>query len=347
MIDTRPHIPIRKRALLASHSLIQAFGLSGIYCALHKPTGATILMFHSVAEDADAAWIDPRNRIGPMTFRHHIAFLASHRRVISIDELASALREGRTVPQGSVVITIDDGYRDTLTVAAPILAERGLPATIYLATGYVSREENQWIDQLYSAFSTRTRQRLRLAGEEDWRDIREPKACGTAYRSVAGKLLEASHEGRQSILDRLNDELAPEGRPPRLTLSWDEVRELRRSYPLIGIGGHTRDHIDLSSIAPDAASLEIAACALDVKNALGESPRHFSFPYNRTGIGLEKALEGSGFDTAATSGPNVLIGPGTSRYALPRIEAPESGTRLGFYTSGAYPALSVALAGRR
>jgi peptidoglycan/xylan/chitin deacetylase (PgdA/CDA1 family) len=332
--------------LFMMHSLMQYSGLASVYAARRGAIGATILMYHSVADDADAAWIDPCNRMDPVAFRRQMTFLARRRHVVSMDDLSAAIREGRALPRGSVAITIDDGYRDALTVAAPILAELGLPAIVYLATGYVARMQNQWIDQLYSLFSARTADRIRAPLEPEDRDLRRFPARVAAYRAIARRLLASSRAERESMLNDLEAQLRPSSLPPRLTLSWNEVRALRKEYPSIAIGGHTRDHVDLSSMGVDEAGLEIAACAMDIESELGERPRHFSFPYNRTGPGLERSLERGGFVSAVASGPAVLVGPGNSCYALPRIEAPRSDPRLKFYTSGAYPALSLALTGR-
>ena len=332
--------------LLAAQSLMQEFGLVAAYNLVHAPIGATILMYHSIAAEADAPWIDPCNRLSPETFRRQMDFLARHRHVVSMDDLASAVRDGVPLPRGSVAITIDDGYRDALTVAAPILAECGLPATLYLATGYVSRMENQWIDQLYSTFAARTCDEIHVPWEKGGGDLGNSRTCLATYRKIAKKLIDSSRKERASILAEIGDQLRPSRRPPRLTLSWDEVLELRSEYPLIGIGGHTRDHIDLTSIGHAGAEEEIRACSLDIQDALGERPRHFSFPYNRTAPGLESVFERVGFETAVSSGPDPLIKAGSPRFALPRIEAPNGYSRLRFYTSGAYPGLSLALTGK-
>jgi peptidoglycan/xylan/chitin deacetylase (PgdA/CDA1 family) len=212
-----------------------------------------------------------------------------------------------------VCITFDDGYRDNLTVAAPVLEKYRLPATLFLATGFVERAENQWSDTLH------------------WLLGRRPCPAGLHTR-----LLEASHGERVALLDELERQLAPAGKPPRLMLDWDEARRLLRRYALFEIGGHTRDHLDLTKHRGEARA-QIDGCAEDLRRELGIEPRHFSYPYARWCAETRAAVIASGWASAVGAGAPPRIGADSDRYALPRVEAPRTMTQLAFKTSGAYP----------
>jgi peptidoglycan/xylan/chitin deacetylase (PgdA/CDA1 family) len=238
-----------------------------------------------------------------------MAFLREARRVVPLSRLVDDIAAGISPPAGTVCITFDDGYRDNLTVAAPILEKYRLPATLFLATGYVERAETQWSDRLY---------RLSLPAPE--------------HRRLHARLLEASHDERVRLLDGLQ---AAE-KPPRLTLDWDEARRLCRRYPLFEIGGHTRDHLDLTR-HPGEARAQIEGCALDLRRELGVEAQHFSFPYGRWCAETRRAVIGAGWRCAVVTDAAPRIGPASDRYAMARVEAPRSMTQLAFKTSGAYP----------
>jgi peptidoglycan/xylan/chitin deacetylase (PgdA/CDA1 family) len=263
--------------------------------------GAIILMYHSVAADAKARFIWPGNRIAPATFERQIAFISAHRRVVTLSELVDDIARGITPPAGTVCITFDDGYRDNLTIAAPILAKYQLPATLFLATGLVERAENQWSDTLYSLAS--------------------------GARGLHAQLIEARHEERLALLAGLKGE-----RQPRLTMNWDEARELARRYPLFEIGGHTRDHIDLRRHGGEAARAEIAGCAEDIERELGVRPRHFSFPYARWSAETRAMVIAAGWRSAVGMGESVRIGARSDRFAMPRLQAPRYTMQLRFQT---------------
>ena len=274
-----------------------------------RPAGAIILMYHSVARDEQARFVEPPNRMPPALFDRQMAFLRDERRVVPLSRLVEDLVAGRSPAAGTVCITFDDGYRDNLSVAAPILEKYRLPATLFLATGYVERAEAQWSDRLH---------RLALPARE--------------RRRLHERLLEASHAER----GRLLDEFKIAEKSPRLMLDWDEARLLLRRYPLFEIGGHTRDHLDLTQHAGEARA-QIDGCAADLRRELGVEPRHFSYPYERWCAATRRAVVAGGWDSALGTGTRARIGPATDRYAMPRVQAPRSMTQLRFKTSGAYP----------
>jgi peptidoglycan/xylan/chitin deacetylase (PgdA/CDA1 family) len=270
--------------------------------------GVIILIYHSVADDDAAPYIEPANRVDPRTFERQMAFLAAERRVLGLSALVDEIAAGRTPSAGTVCITFDDGYRDNLTVAAPILDKYRLPATLFLPTGLIERREAQWSDRLH------------------WLSL--PAA---EHRRLHAQLLEASHDERMRLLGEIQDA----AEPPRLMLDWDEAHALARRYPRFEIGGHTRDHLDLTR-HPGEMRAQIEGCAADLRRELGPGERHFSYPYGRWSAETRQAVIDAGWRSAVATGAARRSGPGIDRYAMPRVAAPRSMTRFAFKTSSAY-----------
>ncbi len=105
--------------------------------------GVPVLMYHAFSDSAQASrYVTPRR-----TFARQMLLLKALRfRVISFEELAQCLREHRLPPPRSVVITIDDGYKDNLEVAAPILRRRRFPATLFLVSDRLGQRAD-WSDE--------------------------------------------------------------------------------------------------------------------------------------------------------------------------------------------------------
>jgi peptidoglycan/xylan/chitin deacetylase (PgdA/CDA1 family) len=93
--------------------------------------GTTILMYHALGADGEPAsrFILPRR-----AFERQMRTLARRRRVLALEELVALRRTHRLPPPRSIVITFDDGYRDTRVLAAPLLARLELPATLFLVS---------------------------------------------------------------------------------------------------------------------------------------------------------------------------------------------------------------------
>ncbi len=322
--------------------VLQWSGLGALYCRAADVHGATIQMYHSVSTPDFCPWIDPRYVIPRDLFEAQMHFLSRHRTVVSFSRLVQMLEGGEPILAGTVVVTFDDGYLDTLRVAAPILNQYGLPATLFPVTGYVGRGQNQWGDETFRLFVSHTREKLNLPGiTASTVDLRDPRAKAAAFESLQDWFKGALPDERAGMLANLEEQLRPEETPPRLTMNWDDVRELVRSHPGIGIGLHGAEHLDLTAHDLSVARDDLEQCLEAARRELGQRPDQFAFPYNRISQGVCELVRQSGFQSAVASGKETLITRGSDRMALPRIEVCRSMSLFRFRTSGAYPALPL------
>jgi peptidoglycan/xylan/chitin deacetylase (PgdA/CDA1 family) len=89
------------------------------------------MMYHHVAETRSVR----ADTVSPQRFEWHMAYLRNHRfNVLSLDALAQAVRQKKSLPAKSVVITFDDGYEDNYTHAFPILKKYRFPATVFVSS---------------------------------------------------------------------------------------------------------------------------------------------------------------------------------------------------------------------
>lgn len=99
-----------------------------------KKQGVVILLYHSIA---DTSW---SYAVAPEVFERHVRYLKAHHRLLPLSEVVAALEKNASLPRG-VVITFDDGYRDFLLHALPVLERYEVPATLFVCTGEVDRKE--------------------------------------------------------------------------------------------------------------------------------------------------------------------------------------------------------------
>ncbi|MGZ5438009.1 MAG: polysaccharide deacetylase family protein [Pyrinomonadaceae bacterium] len=93
----------------------------------------SILVYHTINKtDGPTACAET---ISPERFEDQLRWLSRRRRVVSLEE--TLIRS----PKDSVVaITFDDGYRDNLTIALPLLEKYSLPMTLFVVAGFVDSD---------------------------------------------------------------------------------------------------------------------------------------------------------------------------------------------------------------
>jgi len=145
-----------------------------------------VLMYHKVSPGKKEKY-----RIIPERFTNQMEYLSKKGyQTISPDELLGVVRKRRILPEKSVLLTFDDGYKDNFTYAYPILKKYHFKATIFLVTQYMGRK---------SEWSKREEETL------SWEEIIEMKEEGFSFGShthTHPNLLELS---RDKVLSEIRD----------------------------------------------------------------------------------------------------------------------------------------------
>lgn len=126
--------------------------------AAAEGSGVTVLIYHRFGETKY-----PTTNIDVERFQEQLEYLKKNNyTVISLQKLVQLLHEGKKLPDRSVVITIDDGYRSVYDNAWPLLKEYGYPFTVFLYTK--ATEDNHW-------------------NYLNWDQVREMKAAGVDFQN--------------------------------------------------------------------------------------------------------------------------------------------------------------------
>lgn len=237
---------------------------------------------------------------------------------VSLDEAQRRLaeRDGRRF----AALTFDDGYRDTLEVALPLLERQRAPFTVFCATGFIERSARLWWLELEEAI-----RRLDEVEVGPWRiAARTPAEKSAAFASLYWRLrgrpeaemLEAT--GDLARRARVDCGALGEG----LFMDWSEIERLGR-HPLATIGAHSVTHRRLAHWSVEEARAEMADSKAALENRLQMEVRHFAYPVgDRNSAGpREFALARElGFATAVTSRPGMLFFEHAERMTeLPRV----------------------------
>jgi peptidoglycan/xylan/chitin deacetylase (PgdA/CDA1 family) len=292
-----------------------------------------ILTYHRVNDDAD----DFLPAVPASVFERHMAYVASAYRVMPLAEMVERAQKG-SLPRNSLAITFDDGYRDNLTHAAPILHRLGLPATIFLATGLIGTGTSSWFDRLSVALKLTRVESVRTPWEETF-ILRDQAARLAALDRALGYLKTLRDDELQRVLDRFLEALGvPDAMASKnLMLDWDDVRALRGLG--FDVGGHTVSHVILSRVSDERAWAEIRGSSEAIEASLGTKPTAFAYPngrpedYTRSTIDLVRR---AGFAWAVTT-----------RFGLNTRETPAYELRRGGPWESDVPTFALKLAAYR
>jgi peptidoglycan/xylan/chitin deacetylase (PgdA/CDA1 family) len=253
-------------------------------------------------------------------FRSQLEYLIKYHQVISLNELVDAYAHGRPLPERSVVITLDDGYRSNYTLAFPLLKQFKIPAAIFLTTRFVDKEEWFWTDRIEYALNKARPTRFELRIDPDANggtalpiECRDRESRISSEKQVRMKLKTIPQESRSKVIEaleeRLGTKLSQEDRPPEIyrPLEWAEIMEMTQTG-LVLLGSHSHTHKILTKCQPLTLERELSLSREMIERRAGLPCRFFCYPNGNVGDFNEETKRGlkkAGYRSGLTSVPGV------------------------------------------
>jgi peptidoglycan/xylan/chitin deacetylase (PgdA/CDA1 family) len=284
---------------------------------------ALILGYHRVNA---SSWDPYALSVTPQHFSEQLEALRKHANPISLQTLTESLQRGEA-PSRSVVITLDDGYADNLHNAKSLLLRHEVPATVFVATGYIGGRF--WWDELAEILQPPLPlpETIRLVAEGRTFernlprriDIKVRKGVVLALYNFIRRLPSDARANAIAQLRNASGTKSDEGSPIR-ALTQDELHELAAGG-LVDIGAHTVTHPFLSTLTEISQKGEIAASKADLEKLLERPVTSFSFPNGSASRVTTEAVRDAGFLCACGTYADV-VSRGSNLVNLPRLWVP-------------------------
>jgi peptidoglycan/xylan/chitin deacetylase (PgdA/CDA1 family) len=267
--------------------------------------------------------------------------------LVSLDEMHRRLKEG-DFKRRFVCVTIDDGYRDTLQWAYPILKAENVPFAVYIPTSFPDRIGELWWLAIEAVVARNSRITLLIDDRERGFECATLEEKHHVFDQLYGwvRSFRTEDELRRVVRDlsvRYQVDIA--AFCEELCMNWQELGQLAAD-PLVTIGAHTVNHVMLAKTPERQARAEMAMSRSVIEASLALRPDHLSYPVgDATSAGPREFRIAAelGFKTAVTTRPGVLFPEhGAHLTALPRISLNgeyQQSRYLGVLLSGAATAM--------
>jgi peptidoglycan/xylan/chitin deacetylase (PgdA/CDA1 family) len=236
----------------------------------------SILIYHRILPERDPML---PGEVDAATFSWHMQLLARYFKVLPFTLALRLLREG-CLPARAVCVTFDDGYADNLEVALPILQAWNVPATFFIATGYLNGGR-MWNDTVIEVVRCLPAGILDLSGQglgsyhlDGWQE--RNNAALRLIQRLKYLPFQQRHEQVQHLASLVVTPL-----PDNLMLTAEQVRALQSAG--MEIGAHTVNHPILAQLDHTTARWEIATSKQYLEELLGQEIKLFAYPNGKLG----------------------------------------------------------------
>jgi peptidoglycan/xylan/chitin deacetylase (PgdA/CDA1 family) len=229
-----------------------------------------ILIFHRVLSQRDELMPSEPD---VQRFSDIAGLLADNFQVLPLREAVDLLEAGRLPPRAAC-ITFDDGYADNCELAMPILQKRGLPATVFVASGYLNGGAmfNDIVIEAVRAAPERLDLTALHMGVYQLDDL---QARRRAIESILASIKYLPANVRQNQASRLAA-LAGIARLPDLMMSDSQVKRLHQGG--IEVGAHTVTHPILAVATDAVVRNELVENKRFLEQLIGAPVTSFAYP---------------------------------------------------------------------
>lgn len=285
---------------------------------------ATVFMLHRVFPfEKNKLFPNENLKVSPEFLENFIIKLRNEGYdFINLDRLTEILANNEKVKK-QIVFTLDDGYLDNFTHAYPIFKKLNVPFTIYLTSSFPQGKcilwwyiledlllENDFIELSTGTYSCKTQKEKNEVFIQIRELIIKSKETGVFIETLFSKY---KIDWYQPCREK--------------SMNWDQIIELSKDK-LVTIGGHTRNHLILSSLEESLVIKEIVEGNKIIEEKIKFSVNHFAYPFGskteikKRELDIVKKLN---IKTATTTrNGNVFSKHKYYLHALPRIMLTEN-----------------------
>jgi peptidoglycan/xylan/chitin deacetylase (PgdA/CDA1 family) len=276
-----------------------------------------VLTLHRVLPENEVkSCYNPYLVLSEGSFEKLLVWLLRHFSVVSLKEVL----DSATRPAGGkrlCALTFDDGWEDNFRVAFPILQKYSMPATVFVATGYIGSTQRMPEERL-----------SRLWKKAEWEnrleDLRSDLESSLSIASSQNRdisqfgqeLKSRSHVSKLDLLARLEQKYGADAADSSQFMTWDQARCM--AHQGIAFESHTANHKLLAYEKDDDIREELTASRAMIKKELGSFSQVVAYPSGSFDDRVTRIVQEVGYRGALTT-LSGAIRAASDFYRLPRV----------------------------
>jgi len=297
---------------------LRMMGICGLFALARTMTAkmARVLMYHNFCGPAETG----TDAITTTLVRAQFEYLKRRYRVVPLACLLDQLISNKPLDDLTVALTIDDGRRNCYEFLFPLLSEFRIPATLFVVSSFIRREDWVWTDKVL------------------WLSEQPSASSELASHRIEG-LFQALNRLRpeirnariKSVAEDMNLTIPKQAPPKYAPCSWSELREMAVSG-LVEIGSHTVSHPILASLTDEESWRELTTSRAQIEEGVGAEVVSFCFPNGKPGDyrpSQVRQVKDAGYLGALVTRQG-MVGTGADVYQLPRIGVSRQSDLLAF-----------------
>lgn len=296
------------------------------------PKCVAILRYHSIHSDSVPlhTCIPPGISHDVDLFEKQVDMLSKKFNLVDMNQVAESIETGKSLPRHSVALTFDDGYKNNLLCAGPILERYNVRGTIYVLSENLIDGLVPWFCQTHDWFARTSLTSWTNPLFDTRMPLESAKDRSTERRNINSHLAGLNHITRIDLLESIRSRLEVSATEiDDIFLNKTDIQILLKKDQIIG--SHTHSHPNLTRLSENDAKFEISHSMTSLENLLGIEIKHFSFPnpfhqphWSRS---LCDDIQKAGFSTAVTCEIGYISNL-SNAHALARVPAPTSVAQL-------------------
>ncbi len=302
-------------------------------------TGIPIFMLHRLFPDHTAG-----EKQTPSYLRQCLSYLKDRGyHFMSVTDILLCLKNNTPLPQKAIAFTIDDGFYDQASVAAPVFIEFNCPVTIFLITDFLDGKSWPWFSRIeYLIANTQASSiECRLSQTKTVYALTTDQQKKKAKRGIVETVKKLPWDRLDDILAHLSDitqvDIPSSPTDQYKPMTWQMARELEKS--VVSFGPHTLSHPIMSKVNDEQSFIEITQSWQRLNDELDHPCPVFCYPngvptdYGQREVEIIKQTDMLGALSTIPRSFQPNSGNSDYLYHIPRYAFPDDMSNFKMYCS--------------